>query len=417
VKAGWEVKPLGEVCELKPPKKLAKASLADGELVSFAGMSELGELQADFKEAEARPLSKVYSGYTYFADNDVLVAKITPCFENGKMGVARNLTNGIGFGSSEFVPLRLNGEITPEFLFYYLLRDKFRLDGAKVMSGAVGHKRVPHDYFLELLIPIPPLEEQKRIVAVLDAAFEGLTRAKENAETNLQNARELFERRIARAFSRIEHSKSAVAKTVADIAFPQKGSIRTGPFGSQLLHSEFTDEGIAVLGIDNAVKNEFRWGKSRFISPEKYVTLRRYTVKAGDVIITIITIMGTCGRCAVVPDDIPVAINTKHLCCITLDPEQCLPDYLHAYFLHSEASLDYLTANASGSVMDGLNMGLIKELPVYLPSFKEQKAIAALYKHAKANLEELEAQYATKLTDIADLRQSLLQKAFAGELT
>lgn len=97
MKADWEVKPLGEVCTLKPPKKLAKAELKDDELVSFAGMSELGELQANFKEAEARPLSKVYSGYTYFADNDVLVAKITPCFENGKMGIARNLTNGIGF--------------------------------------------------------------------------------------------------------------------------------------------------------------------------------------------------------------------------------------------------------------------------------------------------------------------------------
>ena len=262
--------------------------------------------------------------------------------------------------------------------------------------------------------PVPPLEEQRRIVAVLDEAFEGLDRARAHVEGNLQNGQDLFVNWYANVFESVSSLNSVQTILVKDLALPEKGSIRTGPFGSQLLHSEFVEKGIVVLGIDNAVANEFRWGKRRFITSEKYDQIRRFTVHPGDVIITI---MGTCGRCAIIPEDMPTAINTKHLCCISLDQEKCLPEYLHRYFLRSPVARSYLSAEASGSVMDGLNMGIIKNMPVTLPSIDKQRELIESFAEVETCTREVMARYEAQGNDLNDLRQSLLQRAFAGELT
>lgn len=193
MKLGWSLRPLGDVCDRKPSKGEARRRLADTDKVSFVPMNELGIHQKYFEAAETRPLSAVAGSYTYFADGDVLLAKITPCFENGKLGIAHGLENGIGFGSSEFMVLRPKSELLPEYLYYFLDQEPFREVGAKAMTGAVGHKRIPPEFVEALQIPLPPLEEQRRIVAALDKAFAGIATATANAQRNLINARELFE--------------------------------------------------------------------------------------------------------------------------------------------------------------------------------------------------------------------------------
>lgn len=295
----------------------------------------------------------------------------------------------------------------PKFLNYFCQHYDFGAHN----RGTTIPSLVKSD-LLQIGIPLPPLEEQWRIVTVLDEAFAAIATATANAEKSLANANALLEASVASAFSQHLTGDAFENVTVEDLAV-RKGSMRTGPFGSQLLHSEFVNAGVAVLGIDNAVANHFQWGKRRFISEEKFRSLSRFLVHPGDVIITI---MGTCGRCAVIPRDIPRAINSKHLFCISLDRSRCLPDYLHAYFLYAPDARAYLEERAQGSIMAGLNMGIIKEMPLRLPSLNAQQRIVVAVEHARRECAALERTYKLKLERLTDLKKSLLHIAFIGEL-
>jgi type I restriction enzyme, S subunit len=248
---------------------------------------------------------------------------------------------------------------------------------------------------------VPPVEEQRRFAAVLDKADD--VRAKR------QTSLALLDTLNDSIFLDIASCEPWPMVAVEDVAGCHKHAIRTGPFGSQLLHSEFVDDGIPVLGIDNAVQDRFVWGRPRFITPEKFKQLRRYQVHPGDVLVTI---MGTCGRCAVVPDDIPVAINTKHLCCITLDQERCLPEFLWACFKYHPEVRRQLGATARGAVMPGLNMGLIKSARLPLPPLRVQQDFMARSR-AVSRCEQL---LHRARSSVDELFASLQQRAFAGQL-
>lgn len=252
----------------------------------------------------------------------------------------------------------------------------------------------------EQTIPWPDLSEQKQIADQLEQA-DRLRRTR-------RYALELSDSFLPAAFLELfgDQGKSWPTVAVEELAARKRGSIRTGPFGSQLLHSEFTDKGIAVIGIDNAVSNRFEWGDRRFISPAKYKELNRYTVFPGDVLITI---MGTCGRCAIVPNGMPTAINTKHLCCITLDQSKCLPVYLHGAFLHHPEIRRQLGVLQKGAIMDGLNMEIIKGLEFPLPPLHLQKRFASLVERH----ERLRATQREALRQAEHLFQTLLHQAFS----
>lgn len=265
-------------------------------------------------------------------------------------------------------------------------------------------KGITLDFLKSIKVPLPPLEEQKRIAAILDKA--------DAIRQKRQQAIALADQFLRSVFLDMFVNSSNEAwdiKSIEYIADPKNGGLRTGPFGSQLLHSEFVESGISVLGIDNAVENQFKWGKPRFITEEKYQTLSRYTVHPEDVLITI---MGTCGRCAVVPCDIPKAINTKHLCCITLDKKKALPEFLHSYYLFHPMSQRYLAQKTKGAIMDGLNMGIIKEMPFPMVPLELQERFVSI---KNATISSVGKQH------LLEENQQLLfnvlsKKAFSGQL-
>ena len=268
---------------------------------------------------------------------------------------------------------------------------------------AAGYSR--HYKFLkETKVPFPPLTEQERIAGILDAA-DALRAKRREALAQLDT---FLQSTFLDMFGDPARSGWTML-TVEAVASSQSGAIRTGPFGSQLLHSEFVDEGIRALGIDNAVANEFREGEPRFITAQKYEQLRRYTVRPRDVLITI---MGTCGRCAVVPHGICTAINTKHLCCITLDRGRCLPEFMHAYFLQHPIARRYLERSAKGAIMSGLNMRIIKALPIPAAPLDLQHRFAAIVE----SIEQQKTSQRAHLAELDTLFASLQSRAFRGDL-
>ena len=157
-------KTIDEIAMIKPSKDEVK-ELPGDTVVSFVPMADINTFDAAFTPKENRKLSEVLSGFTYFKDNDILLAKITPCFENGKAAIARNLTNGIGFGSTEYIVIRANTSLVyPEWIFYHINTPEFIDGGKSFMTGTAGQQRVDINYVKQYRIPVPPLEEQKKIL-------------------------------------------------------------------------------------------------------------------------------------------------------------------------------------------------------------------------------------------------------------
>ena len=310
----------------------------------------------------------------------------------GKLGIAsRELctSQAIAFAIPD------QSKIDTRYLYHFLLSQRSQLE----YKGRGGtQKNISQEDLKKWPVPLPLLDEQRQIAAILDKA-DAIRQKRHQAIAHLDT--------LARASFLDMFATVQDTAVVEDLAAAGSRPIRTGPFGSQLLHEEFTPEGVPVLGIDNVVENKFMWKKERYISESKFQQLEKYEVFPGDVLITI---MGTTGRCAVVPAGTPRSINTKHICAITPDREKILPEFLQAALLHHPGTRRFLKDNTRGAIMAGLNMGIIKKTPMPVASMSGQRTFV---KRAK-KIDTIKAQLLNGPE--TDLFESLQSRAFRGEL-
>lgn len=307
--------------------------------------------------------------------------------------------------ASYFIRFRLRQALVdPVFVGFFCRSPLFRNQVARI-ARVVAQPNVNSSEFAGMLFPLPPLTEQRRIVKILQEAEE-IRRLRTKAETK---ATELIPAIFHKMFLSSAKHSTWKNTTVADVAIEKINAIRTGPFGSDLLHSEFVDSGIPVLGIDNAVANRFRWSERRYITPGKYADLGRFRVYPGDVMITI---MGTVGRVAIAPSDLPESISTKHLCVITPNKDKILPTFLWATLLYNPSVKSQTQSAGKGAIMEGWNSKIIRNLKFPLPPLNLQKEFESQVQ-AIFDLEE----HLLTTTLGVKLNASLSAHAFSGQLT
>ena len=309
--------------------------------------------------------------------------------------------DGAGIGRTMLLPAKSSVIGTLQYLLpkpnirvEYLKYAVQHMNLARFFSGAT----IPHIYFRDYKneqFQLPSLQKQSEVVHQLEIVEHvvALRRAQ------LAALDELVKVRFVEMFG--GEKESWPETTIVEVC----QRTRTGPFGSALHHDEFVESGIFVLGIDNAVEDRFAYNRMRYITPEKYQQLKRYTVYPGDVIITI---MGTIGRSAVIPPDMPTAINTKHLACLTPDTGKVDSTFLCCAFQTHPGIRLQLAQQTKGAIMDGLNLTIINGLKFRLPPLSLQRRFASLV----ARVERLKATIQRSLEEAQRLFDCQLQEYF-----
>jgi len=187
---GWRLVRLGDLCDVNPSRHVGFQRAHD-TLTTFVPMSAVDEHRGVILNAEIRPFSEVAKGYTFFNEGDVLFAKITPCMQNGKHAIARGLLDGIGFGSTEFHVIRPRAGVVAEWIHRFIRQHHVLSAATNYFTGAVGQQRVPESFLASLDIPLPSIDEQQRIIRIVNAQIAVVEKARVSSEARLEAAKAL----------------------------------------------------------------------------------------------------------------------------------------------------------------------------------------------------------------------------------
>ncbi|CAN2536299.1 hypothetical+protein [Methylocapsa aurea] len=409
----WKEPTLDEVCAFNPkhPRETTREIS-----VSFVPMPAVDEVRGEIVAPTVRQLSEVWKGFTHFADGDVLFAKITPCMENGKSAIAKNLENGLGCGSTEFHVLRPGAKLNASYLWRFLRQKTFREEAEAAMTGAVGQRRVPINYLRETRIPLPPLPEQRRIVSKLDSLTGSTSRARDELERIPTLVKKYREAILSRAFSgeltadwraarrRPQATEAAVRSIVSDIRYgtARKCGVDTA--------------GTAVLRIPNVSAGKIDLADLKYACFE-LKELTKLRLEEGDILV--VRSNGSpdlVGRPAVVSGNAVGMAYAGYL--IRLRPNKALVDpwYLVEMLQAPETRVIIETGARSTSGVHNVNANELAALKVPLPDLDEQKEVVRCMAKAFSWLDRIVAEHANASRLLPRLNQAILSKAFRGDL-
>lgn len=396
------VKSIKDVCTINPKGTLDSFTGSEISFVPMEAVSTTGHINTEKRIAVDR-----VKNYTVFREGDILFAKITPCMENGKGAIAVNLHNGYGAGSTEFIVLRPDlSQVTAKWIQLFLSQKSFRLHCQQHMTGSAGQKRVPAKFLGACTIPVPPLEEQERIVARIEELFSEL----DNGVETLQNVREQVARyRYAAIENAIPYSNlRTIAECIVDM----------GQGWSPKCERENTidDETWAVIKTTAVQSCRFVFEENKVL-PMTLEPREKHEIQVGDILITRAGPKSRCGVCCMVRKTKKRLLNCDKVYRIRVNSAILLPEYLE-YVLNSPSFIKEIALCKTGGNDSGLNLTQNRFLSIQIPvpMIDEQKQIIQEIESRLSVCDSIEKTVDTALQQAEAMRQSILKKAFEGKL-
>ena len=403
---GWEVKKLGDVCEFVrgPFGGSLKKNIFKSE--GYAVYEQKHAIYDQFDDIRYFIDENKFNDMKRFELNsgDLIMS----C--SGTMGkmaiVPENIKKGII--NQALLKLTPSKDISIVFLKLWMQSESFQ-DSLKAYSQGAAIQNVASVKILkEIEIPLPPLPEQKRIVAILDEAFESMAKAKENAEKNLKNTNEIFESYLQSVFE--NKGEGWEEKTLGEIT-TKIGSGATPRGGNK----SYKTEGISLIRSMNVHDRYFKEKNLAFIDEDQANNLSNVTLQEDDVLFNITGASVT--RCCIIPAEyLPARVN-QHVSIIRPKPEIMESSYLNLLLTSKYYKDQLLFTGEQGATRQAITKVQLQEFVINYPLLKEQQAIVQKLDALSAKTKKLETIYVKKLADLEELKKSILAKAFDGELT
>jgi type I restriction enzyme S subunit len=391
---------LSDVCKINPRASVSlKKDL--NQPVSFLSMSTV--LESGITQGiEEKAIKDVLKGYTYFERGDVLLAKITPCMENGKATYLENLPHQVGFGSTEFHVLRPTQSIDGKYLFYLLWNSSFRHVAQKNMTGSAGQKRVPTSFLSSYKIPLPPLPEQRRIAAILDRA-DALRRKRRQSIALLD---EFLRATFLDMFGDpVTNPKGWPEQNLQDIALIVSGVTK----GRKFKDKETVE--VPYMRVANVQDGHIQLDEIKKIEvlPSD---VTKYQLQKGDILLTEGGDPDKLGRGAVWNGQISPCIHQNHIFRVRIKNRAVVPEYLSLQIASARGKRYFLKAAKQTTGIASINMRQLKSFPVLIPPLALQEEFA----ERKRIIEKTGFKYIQSANELDAQFNALVQRAFKGEL-